>query len=133
MKTLRITIEGQTYEVTVEDTSSYSAHVPTSAPAPVQPAPAPAPVAVARPAPAPVAAPAPAAAGEGDVVSPLAAVVVEVNVAAGQKVAAGDKLITLEAMKMNTFVNAPAAGTVGAVHVKAGDAVEEGQALVKIS
>lgn len=127
MKQLRITIEGKTYEVTVESVETLKGSAPAPAPAPAAAA-APAPTPAAAPAPAPAAAPA----GEGDVASPLAAVVVEVHVAPGATVNAGDKLITLEAMKMNTFVNAPAGGTVSAVNVKAGDSVEEGQALLKI-
>ncbi|MDP0495102.1 MAG: acetyl-CoA carboxylase biotin carboxyl carrier protein subunit, partial [Verrucomicrobiota bacterium JB024] len=78
------------------------------------------------------AAAAPAAAA-GDVVSPLSAVVVSVDVKPGQAVQEGDKLITLEAMKMNTFVTAPQAGTVSAIHVSAGNSVEEGQPLLALS
>jgi biotin carboxyl carrier protein len=36
-------------------------------------------------------------------------------------------------MKMNTFVFAPRAGTVSAIHIKPGDAVEEGQALITLT
>ena len=64
--------------------------------------------------------------------SPLAAVVVSIDVNIGDTVEEGQKLITLEAMKMNTIVAAPAAGTVQAIHVKAGEGVEEGQALIEV-
>lgn len=64
--------------------------------------------------------------------SPLAAVVVSVDVAVGQTVNEGDKLVTLEAMKMNTVVAAPHGGTVTAISIKQGDAVEEGQVLVSV-
>lgn len=40
--------------------------------------------------------------------------------------------MTLEAMKMNTIVSAPAGGTVKAINVSAGDQVEEGQGLLVI-
>jgi biotin carboxyl carrier protein len=81
---------------------------------------------------APVA-PKPAAGGEaGDIPSPLAGKVVSVDVSIGDEVAAGDQIMTLEAMKMNTVVSAPAAGTVKAVHVSSGEAVEEGQPLLTI-
>jgi biotin carboxyl carrier protein len=43
-----------------------------------------------------------------------------------------DLVLTLEAMKMYTPINAVAAGTITAIHVKVGDAVEEGQALYTI-
>ena len=77
-------------------------------------------------------APAPAAAGAGDVPSPLAGKVVSLDVAPGTAVKAGDQILTLEAMKMNTIIYAPASGTLTAFCVSAGDTVQEGQALAKI-
>lgn len=65
--------------------------------------------------------------------SPLSAVVISIDVKPGQAVKSGEKLITLEAMKMNTFVTAPADGTVKEIHVAAGDSVEEGQLLATLS
>jgi biotin carboxyl carrier protein len=50
----------------------------------------------------------------------------------GQAVNEGDHLVTVEAMKMNTFVFAPRAGKVTAVKTEIGAVVEEGQALVTI-
>ena len=41
-------------------------------------------------------------------------------------------LLILEAMKMETEITAPAAGTVGSIHVEVGDAVQGGQGLVSI-
>ena len=58
---------------------------------------------------------------------------VSIDALAGQTVEKGDKLITLEAMKMNTFVTAPKSGTVGALRVNVGDQVEEGQDLLTLS
>jgi len=69
---------------------------------------------------------------DGDLLSPLAGKVVDVHVNVGQEVTEGEKVITLEAMKMNTVVSAPASGSIKAVHVAAGDAVEEGQPLLGI-
>ena len=71
--------------------------------------------------------------GPGDVPSPLAGRVIEIAVKPGQEVNANDHLITLEAMKMNTFVLAPRSGKVAEIKVAVGDAVGEGQVLVKIS
>ncbi len=68
----------------------------------------------------------------GAVTSPLAGKVISVDVNPGQDVTEGQQLLTLEAMKMNTFVYAPQAGKVAAVHVNAGDAVEEGAALLTL-
>jgi len=129
MKRLKVTVEGKTYEVEVEILDEGS-----SAPAPrrvssggssrvAAPVAAPKPKAVAAPAPT----------GGGAVPSPLAAVVVSIDVNIGDTVEEGQKLITLEAMKMNTIVAAPAAGMVKAVLVKAGDGVEEGQALIEVA
>lgn len=128
MKKLRITVEGKTYEVEVEILGSRIASVAPAA----APAAAPAPVASA-PVSAPVAAPAPAPAGANDIVCPLAAVVVAVNVKEGQQVKAGDLLVTLEAMKMNTPVNSPADGTVSKICVSAGQSVNEGEVLLSLS
>ena len=131
MKKLRITIEGKTYEVEVEILGSRVASVaPVAAPAPVAAAPVvAAPVAApAAPAPAPKAAPVAAAAG--DVVCPLAATVKNVAVKEGQAVKAGDLLVMLEAMKMDTPVNAVADGVVSKIYVAAGQSVQEGEPLI---
>ncbi len=133
MKKLRITVEGKTYEVEVEVLGGSVASVapvatPVAAPAPVVAAP----VAAPTPAPAPVAA-APVAAGANDVVCPLAASVKNVAVKEGQAVKAGDLLVMLEAMKMDTPVSATKDGTVSKVHVAAGQSVQEGQPLVSLS
>ncbi len=130
MKKLRITVDGKVFDVSVELLDQVSSTTAAPAPAPVA-APAPAASApVAAPAPAP--APAPAAAGAGDVPSPLAGKVVSLDVAAGAPVKAGDQILTLEAMKMNTIIYAPASGTLTAFCVNPGDTVQEGQALAKI-
>lgn len=124
MEKLRITVEGKVFEVTVERADS------NDSPRPVARSSA----AAAAPAPPPAAAPAPApAAGEGDVLSPLAGVVQSVGAEVGATVKSGDTIMTLEAMKMYTPINADCDGTIKAVHVKAGNAVEEGQPLYSIS
>ena len=133
MEHLRITVAGKVYDVTVEKIAggeSGSLPAPASAPA-ARPAAA-APAAPAKPAPAPAPA-APRAAGDGDVTSPLAGIVQAIDVQVGASVQEGDAVVTLEAMKMYTAINAPVAGTISAIHVKVGDAVEEGQALYTIS
>lgn len=128
MKRLRITVEGKSYEVEVEllDGDVEPPAQGLTASRGVQSSASTAPAAnTRRPA---VAEPI----GEGDVVSPLSAVVVSVDVAVGDAVETGQKVITLEAMKMNTIVSAPGSGTVEAIHVSTGDAVEEGQPLIKL-
>ena len=124
MKKLRITVDGKVFDVSVELLDQVSSTTAAPAPAPVA---APAPAASAL-----VAASAPAPAGAGDVPSPLAGKVVSLDVAAGASVKAGDQILTLEAMKMNTIIYAPASGTLTAFCVNPGDTVQEGQALAKI-
>jgi biotin carboxyl carrier protein len=121
MKKLRITVEGKAYDVQVEMLDEGTGPQTVRAETPVASvAAAAAPVAPAAAAPV---------AAEGDITSPLAGVVQAVEVAAGASVKAGDLIITLEAMKMFTEINAPADGTIGAIHVKPGDAVDEGAPL----
>jgi oxaloacetate decarboxylase alpha subunit len=78
------------------------------------------------------AAAAPATGGES-VPSPLAGNIVRVNANVGDRVAAGDVIVILEAMKMETEVRASRDGTVAAVGVKAGDVVAVGDALVTLA
>jgi biotin carboxyl carrier protein len=55
-----------------------------------------------------------------------------VHVSEGDRVVAGDAMVVLEAMKMQTTVRTPAAGMVTAVRVREGEAVVAGQVLVEI-
>ncbi|ARC88431.1 biotin/lipoyl-containing protein [Rhodovulum sp. MB263] len=132
MKRLRITVDGTPYEVTVEEIETGPGTAPTAAPAPrsasAPPRPAPAAPSVAAAAPS-VAAPA----QPGAVLSPLAGTTVSVAVAVGQSVVAGEPLMVLEAMKMNTDIRAPQAGTVSAINVAPGATVTEGQVLLVLS
>lgn len=145
IKKLRVTVDGHSYDVVVElpdETAGYvAAPAPAGPAAPVAAAPASPPAAPPAPPPIPAAASATAAAAHsgggaaapGDVPSPLAGHVIAINVAAGQDVKEGDHLLTLEAMKMNTFVMAPKSGKVTEVKTSVGSAVEEGQALIHIA
>ncbi len=58
--------------------------------------------------------------------------VLALDVAVGQSVAVGDRLLVLEAMKMEHRLTATVAGTVGAVHVAEGDQVGDGMVLIEI-
>lgn len=125
MEHLRITVEGKVYDVIVEkldsdetDNPTPSAQLHRTAPPSVQ-------------APQPTATPA-LSVGAGDAPSPLAGIVNAIAVSPGAKVEPGDLIVTLEAMKMYTAINATTGGTVTRIYVKIGDAVEEGQALYAI-
>lgn len=125
-KKYRVTVDGTSYEVEVEELgSSAGAAAPVAAaPAPAAPAPAPA-----TPAPAaPSAGPA-----EGTVVSsPMPGKVLKVSAQAGAAVNAGDLLLVLEAMKMENEILAPSGGTVKEVRAHDGDSVNTGDVLVVI-
>ena len=125
MKKLRVTVDGTVFDVTVEIVDDIG-QVPAAASAPIH-----APAAPAAPA-ASVPAPAAAFQGPGDARSPLAGKVVSIDVRLGQTVAEGAQVATIEAMKMNTYVNAPKAGRVASIVAKPGDAVEEGATLLVI-
>lgn len=81
-------------------------------------------------APEPAASTAPAASSGEAITAPLAGNIFKVNVSAGDSVAAGDVVIILEAMKMETEIRAANAGTVSAVKVSEGDSVAVGDTLV---
>ena len=132
-KKFRITVEGKPYVVTVEDITTDSAQgfyqdtaVVASPPSVVAAAPV-----AATSSPAPAAA-SPSAAGQGDEVAPLGGVVQAVHVSVGQVINEGDKLVSLEAMKMVTHVIARRGGQVISIAVKAGDPVDAGQVLLTI-
>ena len=121
MRKFSITVNGQAYEVEVEEIGG----APSFAAAPVA-------------APAPAAAPAapkaaPAASGSGETVSsPMPGTILDVKVAAGQAVKSGDILFILEAMKMENEIFAPCDGTVSSVAVSKGAAVNPGDVLCVI-
>ena len=111
-----VTVEGQRYTVTVSDGGDIDGIKPLDggAPAPSGAAPA-------------------APTGDGEPVpAPLAGNIFEVLVKPGQRVEEGERVLVLEAMKMETDVAAPRAGTVAEVRVKPGDAVAVGDVLLTI-
>ena len=126
-RTFKITVNGTEYDVAVEELTDGATQImPRYTPATVATASA-----------SPVAAPAavkaaPVATGSGDQVAQMGGVVTQILVKQGQSVAEGDKIAELEAMKMKVPVTASCSGTVSAIHVAVGDAVEGGQALLTI-
>ena len=125
MKNYTITVNGNVYDVVVEEGA-------TSGVAPVVKAPV-APKAVAPVAAAPVAAaPAAPTAGGTNVPSPMPGTILSVNVAAGQAVKTGDVLMVLEAMKMENDIVAPCDGTVKQLLVSKGSTVNTDDILAII-
>ncbi|WP_158649837.1 biotin/lipoyl-containing protein, partial [Klebsiella pneumoniae] len=84
-------------------------------------------------APAPGSAPAAPAGAGTPVTAPLAGTIWKVLASEGQTVAAGEVLLILEAMKMETEIRAAQAGTVRGIAVKAGDAVAVGDTLMTLA
>ncbi len=122
MKTYTITVNGNVYNVTVEEgqTSGAPAAAPVAAPK-------------AAPAAAPKAAASAASAGSVKVTAGAAGKVFKVEASVGQAVKAGDPVIILEAMKMEIPVVAPQDGTVASIDVAVGDAVEAGATLASLN
>lgn len=121
MKNFRITVNGTSYDVQVEELGSTPSSAPVSAPS--------------APATAPAAKPATPAGTAGSIVvkAPMPGTIVNVVVSAGQSVKAGDDLVFIEAMKMETPVKAPQDGTIATVDVSKGEAVDSGKALVTLN
>ena len=123
MKYYNITVNGVAYSVSVEETAAGAAPVAAAPAAPVAPkaAPAAAPKAAAG------------AAGAVAVKAPMPGNILDVKVAAGASVKAGDVLVILEAMKMENEIVAPQDGTVASINVHKGDTVNSGDTLVSMN
>ena len=129
MKNYTITVNGNVYEVTVEEGFTGAASAPKAAPAA---APKAAPAAAPKAAPAPAAAPA-GAAGAVAVTAPMPGKILGVKASAGQAVKRGQVLLILEAMKMENEIVAPQDGTVATINVAVGDSVEPGATLATLN
>ena len=124
MKNYKVTVNGNTYEVGVEEVGGVPEVKSVQAAAPAS-----------KPGSAPKAAPVPQAhaAGTEDIVAPLPGTVISVNVAEGDPVKAGQVLLIFEAMKMENELVAPRDGTVVKVHVAKGDVLESNKAVITLS
>ena len=123
MKQYTITVNGVSYDVTVEEKNGGV----VSAPKAVEKS---APVAS-----APVASAPQAAAKEGNVAvsAPMPGKILAVKAKEGDSVKAGDVLLVLEAMKMENDIVAPQDGVVASINVKVGDSVESGAKLASLN
>ena len=145
MKEYKIKINGNNYNVTIDEVEGNAAKVevngtpytvefekPLSKPKTISVVSKPAAAPAAGPAPATKPAAAPAAAGGATVNSPLPGVVLEVKVKDGDKVTKGQVIMVLEAMKMENAIEAPCDGTV-TIKAQKGDSVLEGAPLAVIA
>lgn len=130
MKQYKVTVNGQSYDVSVEEVgvSGVSASRAGAPPAAVFSA-APAPAQHAVP---PVAVAATPSAGAISVKAPMPGTVMSFKVTVGQEVKRGDVLLILEAMKMENEIVAPQAGKVAALRVPASASVNTGDPLVDL-
>ena len=123
MKNYTITVNGNVYDVVVEEGAS------SGAPAPAAPKAAP----KAAPAAAPKAPAASGAAGSIRVEAGAAGKVFAIEAKIGQAMKKGDTVVVVEAMKMEIPVVAPQDGTVASIDVTVGDAVEAGALLATLN
>ena len=121
MKNYTITVNGNVYDVTVEEGGA-GACAPVARPAAAAPK--------AAPAAAPKAA---AGAGSIKVEAGAAGKVFKIEAKVGQAVKAGDAIVVVEAMKMEIPVVAPQDGTVASIDVAVGDPVEAGALLATLN
>ena len=111
MRKFLINVNGNSYEVEVEEIRDGVAAAPVAAPAPK-------------------AAPAAAPAGAATVTAPMPGTILSVNVKVGESVKKGQVLCILEAMKMENEIMANGDGKVASIAVNAGDSVNTGQVLI---
>ncbi len=121
MKNYTITVNGNVYDVTVEENGS-------GAPAAAAPR-----AAAPKAAPAAPKAAAPAGAGSIEVKAGAAGKVFKLEASVGQSVKRGDAVVIIEAMKMEIPVVAPEDGTVASINVAVGDAIESGAVLATLN
>ena len=124
IRKFRITVQGQTYDVEVEElTPSQSSSVSKQPSSPIKTVP----TTSKPPVPPPV-----AGVGSGTIKAPLPGEILKVLVKEGDVVNAGDALLILEAMKMESEIPADRAGTIKKILVEKGAIVESGEDLVII-
>ncbi len=117
MKNYTITVNGNVYDVTVEEAGAGAAPAARPAAAPAKPA----------------AKPAASGAGSIEVKAGAAGKVFKIEASVGQSVKKGDAVVIIEAMKMEIPVVAPEDGTVASIDVAVGDAIESGAVLATLS
>ncbi len=131
MKRYSITVNGNTYDVFVEEADASGV---VSAPvAPVAPAAPAAPVAIPKPAAAQQPAAPQGAQGATKVTAPMPGTILNIKVSAGQSVKKGDVICVLEAMKMENDIPAPCDGVVASVNVQKGANVSANDVIATLN
>jgi len=140
MKMFRVVVNGNEYKVGIEELTEVPAIKVPATQAPVIQAAVSTPVATPKTtAPQPAAKPDPApaktesAVAGGTIAAPMPGTILQVAVEKGDKVAKGQTLLVLEAMKMENEIMAPANGVVEEVNVSQGASVNAGQSLIVLS
>ena len=119
-----VTVNGKTYEVELDKPAKPEVSKPVARPA-----------AAAAPAAAPSAAPAPKAApaaGGAGIKAPLPGVILDIKVKVGDAVTKGQTIAILEAMKMENNINADREGTVVSINVEKGQSIAEGTDIITL-
>lgn len=133
MKRYSITVNGNTYDVIVEEADA-SGIVSAPVAAPVTPVAPAAPAAPAAPKPAAPKAAAPQGAqGATKVTAPMPGTILNIKVSAGQSVKKGDVICVLEAMKMENDIPAPCDGVIASVNVQKGANVSANDVIATIN
>lgn len=122
MKNYRITVNGNVYDVSVEELNGGAVSTPVAPQ-----------VSVAVPTPKATAPVAAAPAGAVTVTSPMPGKIISVKVSSGATVKKGEVIMILEAMKMENEIVAPQDGTIASVNVNEGASVEAGTVLASLN
>lgn len=119
MKKFRVTVNGTSYDVDVEEIKGGVAQAPATPQVP---------------APQPTASPAAPTGGSGatKIEAPMQGKIVSVKVAEGEMVSDGDVVAVLEAMKMENEIVASESGTVASINVAAGQSVDVGDVIITL-
>ena len=129
MKNYKITVNGNVYDVTVEEGVAQTTSIPvvSSISQPI--------VSPVKPVTKQVATPVTASGTQGTIKvnSPMPGKILNINVSVGQSVKKGQALVVLEAMKMENEIVAPQDGTVISVNVSVGITVESGDLLASLN
>ena len=147
MKRYRVTVDGRTYDVEIDDPRArpvtarvlgevFRVDIETEGIRPrgvaaVEPVAQPS-----RPAPRdemPAAPAPPAGAGQQQLTAPIPGTISKISVNVGQAVARGDELLTIEAMKMFNVIRSPWAGTIVSIQIKEGQNVQQAQLLLTMT